>query len=29
MSQVYRSTRSATEQEISFEEAIITGLAKD
>lgn len=29
MSQVYRSTRCATEQAISFEEAIITGLAKD
>ena len=29
MSQVYRSTRSAEEQSISFEEAIITGLAKD
>lgn len=29
MSQVYRSTRSASVQEVSFEEAIITGLAKD
>jgi threonine synthase len=29
MSQVYRSTRSAVEQAVSFEEAIITGLAKD
>lgn len=29
MSQVYRSTRSSTEQSVSFEEAIITGLAKD
>lgn len=29
MSQVYRSTRSSSEQEVSFEEAIITGLAKD
>ena len=29
MSQVYRSTRSSTEQAVSFEEAIITGLAKD
>lgn len=29
MSQVYRSTRSFSEEAISFEEAIITGLAKD
>lgn len=29
MSQVYRSTRSTIEQAVSFEEAIITGLAKD
>ncbi|GMM28264.1 threonine synthase [Martiniozyma asiatica (nom. inval.)] len=29
MSQVYRSTRSAKEQAVTFEEAIITGLAKD
>lgn len=29
MSQVYRSTRSASKQEVTFEDAIITGLAKD
>lgn len=29
MSQVYRSTRSAAEQAVSFEDAVITGLAKD